>query len=179
MTTVALTPTALSLAQVLNVFELLIETYPHYIHRARDAVEDIGMRLVRKHEPIRDALEIGVLDNVLGWLENEIARISKPTPSSYASADLFVLLNRSCGLHTTSIFSSPKLCFLPMAVLTGVLATPLDLQLNPSTRSNPPCRKSHPSAHPEHFSPRLNLFTCSCPRWSGKVEPNTHPSAEH
>ncbi|KAF8553713.1 ARM repeat-containing protein [Imleria badia] len=139
-----LTNQDLSLSQVLDVFKLLTETYPRYIDTpSRDAVEDIGMRLVRKDESIRDTPKLGVLDNVLGWLANEVARISKPTPSSYAAADLFVLSNWSCGLYTTCISASPDFVASDAwRVLTGILATLLDIQLNPSTRSKPTMQKS-------------------------------------
>ena len=40
------------------------------------------MRLVKKDESVHDTPKLGVLDNVLGWLANEVARISKPTPRS-------------------------------------------------------------------------------------------------
>ncbi|KAF8131842.1 armadillo-type protein [Boletus edulis] len=134
----------LSLSQVLDVFKLLTETYPRYIDTpSRDAVEHIGMRLVQKDESIRDASKLGVLDNVLGWLANEATRISKPTPSSYAAADLFVLLNWSCGLYTTCTSANPDVVSSDAwRVLTGILATLLDLLLNPSIRSKPTMQKS-------------------------------------
>ncbi|KAF8434348.1 armadillo-type protein [Boletus edulis BED1] len=134
----------LSLSQVLDVFKLLTETYPRYIDTpSRDAVEHIGMRLVQKDESIRDASKLGVLDNVLGWLANEATHISKPTPSSYAAADLFVLLNWSCGLYTTCLSANPDVVSSDAwRVLTGILATLLDLLLNPSIRSKPTMQKS-------------------------------------
>ncbi|KAH0828924.1 armadillo-type protein [Lanmaoa asiatica] len=130
--------------RVLDVFELLTATYPRYIDTpSRDAAEQIGMRLVQKDESIRNAPKLGVLDHVLGWLANEVAHISKPAPSSYAAADIFVLLNWSCGLYTTCVSDSPDFSSSDAwRVLTGVLATLLDLQLNPSTRSKHTMQKS-------------------------------------
>lgn len=153
----------LTLSQVLDVFKLLTETYPRYIDTtSRDAVEEIGMRLVQKDESIRDAPKLGVLDHVLGWLANQVAHISKPAPrsapsslsivprllsfffsSSYAAADLFVLLNWSCGLYTTCLAASPDFVSSDgWRALTGIFATLLDLQLAPSTRSKPTMQKS-------------------------------------
>ena len=156
-------PPDLSLPQILDVFRLLTETYPRYIDTpSRDAVQDIGMLLVRRDESIRDASKLGVVDNVLGWLANEVAHLSKPIPrsaplasshpshpltssSSYAAADLFVLLSWSCGLYTTCLSASPDFASSDAwRVLTGILATLLDLQLNPSIHSKPTMQKSAP-----------------------------------
>ena len=116
------------------------------------------MLLVRRDESIRDAPKLGVVDNVLGWLANEVAHLSKPIPrsapsshsshpltssSSYAAADLFVLLSWSCGLYTTCLSASPDFASSDAwRVLTGILATLLDLQLNPSTHSKSTMQKS-------------------------------------
>lgn len=76
----------LSLTQILDIFQLLTETYPRYIDTpSRDAVQQLAMRLVQKDEAIRDTPKLGVLDHVLGWLENEVAHISKPSPRSALS----------------------------------------------------------------------------------------------
>jgi hypothetical protein len=149
-------PPDLALTQILDVFALLTETYPRYIDTpSRDAVQHIGMLLVHRDESIRDTPKLGVLDNVLGWLAHEVAHLSRsalrlslvPRPltasSSYAAADLFVLLSWACGLYTTSLAASPDLASSDAwRVLTGVLATLLDLQLNPSTQSKPTMQKS-------------------------------------
>ena len=120
------------------------------------------MRLVQKDESIRDAQKLGVLDNVLGWLANEVAHISKPIPrsapsphhwgptfinlyrsSSYAAADIFVLLSWSCGLYTTCLSASQDFVSTDSwPVLSGILATLLDIQLSPSTRSKPTMQNS-------------------------------------
>lgn len=63
--------------------------------------------------------------------------------SSYAAADIFVLLSWSCGLYTTCLSASPDFVSSDAwRVLTGVFATLLDLQLSPSTRSKPTMQKS-------------------------------------
>ncbi|KAF8553457.1 hypothetical protein OG21DRAFT_1485424 [Imleria badia] len=147
---------------VLDVFKLRTETYPQYINTpSRDAVEDIGMRLVKDDESIRDAPKLGVLDNVLGRLTNEAAYISKPTLRSTPSLHpLWNALDPSQvpTPQQTSLFSSlelvlpslhhlplrfPRVCFLRrMAVLTGILATLVGLQFNPYTRLKPTTQKS-------------------------------------
>ncbi|KAG9312352.1 hypothetical protein JVU11DRAFT_7672 [Chiua virens] len=126
---------------ILDVFKLLTQTYPRYIDTpSRDAVEKIGMRLVLVDQ---SAPKLGILDHVLGWLANEVAHMSKPSPSSYAAADIFVLLSWSCGLYTTCLSASPDFVSSnSWRVLTGTFASLLDLQLNPSTRSKHTLQKS-------------------------------------
>ncbi|KIJ63493.1 hypothetical protein HYDPIDRAFT_175892 [Hydnomerulius pinastri MD-312] len=135
----------LNLSQTMDVFELLTQTYPRYVDTAsRDAVEAIGMRLIEKDELLEGRTKLGILEQVLGWLANETARISKRgSPSSYAPADIFVLLNWSCGLYTTCLKSSANFVSSESwSVLIGILAELLDLQLNRSTRMKPTMQKS-------------------------------------
>lgn len=64
-------------------------------------------------------------------------------PSSYAAADLFVLLSWSCNLYTTCTSLSPQFVSSDSwPVLTAILATLLDLLLSPSTRSKPTIQNS-------------------------------------
>ncbi|KIJ11894.1 hypothetical protein PAXINDRAFT_157123 [Paxillus involutus ATCC 200175] len=82
----------LTLSQIMDVFKILTHTYPRYVDTAsRDAVEAIGMRLIEKDESSTGSPQLGVLEQVLGWLANEVSHISKrgsrssQTPLAYIS----------------------------------------------------------------------------------------------
>ena len=68
----------------MDVFKLLTLTYPRYSDgRSRDAVEAVGMELVRRDE-LRgtpegavDENKLGVTEQILGWLSNEVSRLAK------------------------------------------------------------------------------------------------------
>jgi hypothetical protein len=74
----------MTLSQILDIFKLLTQTYPRYVDPAsRDAVEVVGMELVRRDE-LRgtadgptDEIKLGVSEQILGWLANEVGRISR------------------------------------------------------------------------------------------------------
>ncbi|KAH7929550.1 ARM repeat-containing protein [Leucogyrophana mollusca] len=135
----------LSLSQTMDVFKLITQTYPLYVDTiSRDAIEAVGTELVKKDEAAEPENKLGVTEQVLGWLANEVGRISKRgTPSSYAPGDIFVLLSWSCGLYTTCLQTSPEFSLSESwRVIVGVLATLLDLQLNQSSRTKPTMRKS-------------------------------------
>jgi hypothetical protein len=78
----------LTLSQILDVFRLLTLTYPRYSDStSQDAVEAVGMELVRRDE-LRgtpegavDETKLGVTEQILGWLSNEVARFSRHTSS--------------------------------------------------------------------------------------------------
>jgi hypothetical protein len=80
--------TDLTLSQILDVFKLLTLTYPRYSDGAsRDAVEAVGMELVRRDE-LRGSLEgaqdenkLGVTEQILGWLSNEVSHFAKHASS--------------------------------------------------------------------------------------------------
>jgi hypothetical protein len=62
----------------MDVFKLLMQTYPRYVDGAsRDAVEEVGMTLVEKDETTDDGQKLGVTEQVLGWLANEVSHIAK------------------------------------------------------------------------------------------------------
>jgi hypothetical protein len=64
----------LSLSQVLDVFGLLMETYPRYVDLAsREAVEEVGKELVRR-DMTREKKQ-GVTERILGRIGNEVGRI--------------------------------------------------------------------------------------------------------
>ncbi|KAG2360727.1 ARM repeat-containing protein [Suillus spraguei] len=135
----------LSLRQIMDVFKLLTQTYPRYVDGAsRDAVEEVGMTLIEKDETADAGQKLGVTEQVLGWLANEVSHIAKRgSPSTYAPADIFVLLSWACGLYATCLRSSPGFTdSLPWKVLVETFATLLDLQLNHSTRTKPTMQKS-------------------------------------
>ncbi|KAF5363220.1 hypothetical protein D9758_008404 [Tetrapyrgos nigripes] len=101
----------LNLSQVLDIFKLLTFTYPRYADGpSREAVENVGMELVRRDE-LRgtekgaiDEQKMGVTEQILGWLSNEVSRLAKRnSASSYAPSDLYVLLSWSCGLYTVCL----------------------------------------------------------------------------
>ncbi|KAG8220543.1 hypothetical protein J3R82DRAFT_3261 [Butyriboletus roseoflavus] len=118
----------LTLQQVLDVFKLITETYPRYIDTpSRDAVEQIGMRLVQKDESIRDAPKLGVLDNVLGWLAHQAAHVSKsrsapsshPSPSMHSNSPKVLRRSRYICPFELVLWSLhhlsprfPRLCFI-------------------------------------------------------------------
>lgn len=74
----------LSLSQILDLFKLLTLTYPRYSDSgSRDAVEAVGMELVRRDElrgtkeGAQDEVRLGVAEQILGWLSNEVGRLTK------------------------------------------------------------------------------------------------------
>jgi hypothetical protein len=71
----------MNLSQTLDIFKLLTQTYPRYVDAAsREAVEAVGMELVKRDE-LRggnpEENKLGVTEQILGWLANEVGRISK------------------------------------------------------------------------------------------------------
>lgn len=74
----------MSLSQTMDVFGLLTLTYPRYSDSpSREAVEAVGMELVRRDE-LRgtpegpaDEPKLGVAEQVLGWLSIEVSRLAK------------------------------------------------------------------------------------------------------
>ena len=82
----------LSLSQILDVFKLLTFTIPRYTDSgSRDAVEAVGMELVRKDEirgtepASKDEYKLGVTEQILGWLSNEVGTLSKGSNAEYVS----------------------------------------------------------------------------------------------
>ena len=74
----------LSLSQIMDVFKLLTSTYPRYVDaESREAVEAVGMALVRRDElrgtpqGEQDESKFGVVEQVLGWMAQEVGRIQK------------------------------------------------------------------------------------------------------
>lgn len=74
----------LSLSQTLDIFKLLTQTYSRYVDASsREIVEEVGVELVRRDE-LRgtpggepDESKLGVTEQILGWLTNEVGRISQ------------------------------------------------------------------------------------------------------
>lgn len=74
----------MNLSQTLDIFKLLTQTYPRYVDTAsREAVEAVGMELIKRDE-LRgtpegevDENKLGVTEQILGWLANEVGQISK------------------------------------------------------------------------------------------------------
>ncbi|KAK0212097.1 armadillo-type protein [Desarmillaria ectypa] len=104
----------LSLSQNLDIFKLLTLTYPRYADStSKDAVETVGMEIVRRDE-LRGTTDsgeqkLGVTEQVLGWLSHEVARYSKLSSSSAcAPSDLFTLLSWCCGIYTICIQHNPE-----------------------------------------------------------------------
>ncbi|KAG6915850.1 hypothetical protein DXG01_009609 [Tephrocybe rancida] len=133
----------LDLSQIMDIFRLLTLTYPRYPDNAsRDAVEAVGMELIRRDElrglpdGTSDEVKLGVTEQILGWLSNEVSRLVKRgSPSSYASSDMFVLLSWSCGIYTICVNASPEFSSTNVwRVLVGSMATLLDM-LNASTQA--------------------------------------------
>ena len=68
----------------MDVFKLLTSTYPRYVDsESREAVEEVGILLVRRDElrgtPRGETEEskVGVTEQVLGWMSQEVGRIAK------------------------------------------------------------------------------------------------------
>ena len=156
----------LSLSQILDVFKLLTLTYPRYSDSgSQDAVEAVGIELVRRDElrstdaGDKNQVKLGVAEQILGWLSNEVGklvkngnsecvvhlsrslRVSQPISSSYAPSDLFVLLSWSCGLYAVCIKHDPhftssnswKGLITSMAILLDIIAE--------STKAKPALKK--------------------------------------
>ncbi|EGO00628.1 hypothetical protein SERLA73DRAFT_71629 [Serpula lacrymans var. lacrymans S7.3] len=141
----------LSLSQTMDIFKLLTQTYPRYVDAAsREAVEAIGMDIIKRDElrgdphTSPDECKMGVAEQVLGWLSNEVGRMSKRgSPSSYAPADIFVLLSWTCGLYTTCLQSNPDFTHIgTWRVLVAIMAALVDMLMNKSTRTKPTMQKS-------------------------------------
>ncbi|KAI8978208.1 ARM repeat-containing protein [Trametes punicea] len=139
----------LSLSQVMDMFKLLTSTYPRYVDsESREAVEEVGIALVRRDElrgtPQGESNEtkLGVTEQVLGWMSHEVGQISKRS-SSHAAADMFVLLSWSCGLYVACLDSNPD---FPKSrswqALLGVMASLIDMLLDPATRAKKSLQKS-------------------------------------
>ncbi|KDR69874.1 hypothetical protein GALMADRAFT_913484 [Galerina marginata CBS 339.88] len=139
----------LTLSQILDVFKLLTLTYPRYSDASsRDAIEAVGIELVRRDElrgtdeGAKDELRLGVAEQLLGWLSNEVGRLSKKGNSdSYAPSDLFVLLSWSCGLYTTCVKYNPQFTTSnSWRALVGSMAVLLDM-LTESSMAKPSLKK--------------------------------------
>ncbi|RPD57344.1 ARM repeat-containing protein [Lentinus tigrinus ALCF2SS1-7] len=139
----------LSLSQIMDVFKLLTSTYPRYVDaESREAVEEVGVAMVRRDElrgtPQGEPNEskFGVAEQVLGWMSHEVGRIHKRS-SSHAAADMFVLLNWCCGLYVACLECNPDFpqsrCW---TALLGIMASLVDMILDPSTRSKKSLQKS-------------------------------------
>ncbi|EIN06629.1 ARM repeat-containing protein [Punctularia strigosozonata HHB-11173 SS5] len=140
----------LSLSQTLDVFKLLTQTYPRYVDsQSRDAVEAVGMELVRRDEArgvSSDPSEtkFGVTEQIVGWLSNEVSRVIK-RGSSYAATDRFVLLSWTCGVYTVCLQTNPdfpSVSSQPWNALLGVLAILIESILDPTGSTKPSIRQS-------------------------------------
>ena len=81
-------PRDLDLAQTLDLFGLLTQTISRYTDSAsQDAVEAIGMELVKKDElrGMSHDRKLGVTELIIGWLVNEVGRIYKPGLSRFGN----------------------------------------------------------------------------------------------
>lgn len=80
----------------MDVFKLMTITYPRFDDvKSREAMEEVGMELVRRDE-VRgtdagppDETKLGVTEQILGWLSNEVVGLSKRA-SSYAISPLLL-----------------------------------------------------------------------------------------
>lgn len=74
----------------MDIFRLLTLTYPRYSDSpSREAVEEVGMVLVKRDE-LRgtedgppDELKMGVAEQVVGWISNEVSHFAKRGSSRY------------------------------------------------------------------------------------------------
>lgn len=106
----------LNLSQTLDVFKLLTLNYPRYPDSmSRDAVEAVGMELIKRDE-LRGSqgdesseVKLGVVEQILGWLSNEVARLSKGSPRSVM---VFVPVNMFSNLCIGLLVHMPLQIFL-------------------------------------------------------------------
>ncbi|GLB43526.1 putative ARM repeat-containing protein [Lyophyllum shimeji] len=135
----------LDLTRIMDIFKLLTYTYPRYVDAAsRDAVEMVFIELIRRDEMrgvpdgIPGEVKLGVSEEMLGWLSNEVVRLAKRgTPSSYAPSDLFVLLSWSCVIYTVCLQAGPDFSATnAWRLLVGSMAMLLDM-LSASTKARP------------------------------------------
>ncbi|TFK50812.1 ARM repeat-containing protein [Heliocybe sulcata] len=141
----------LSLSQTLDVFQLLTLTYPRYVDQSsREAVEAVGMEIVRRDE-LRgtpegkpDESKLGVTEQILGWLANEVGGIHKRgATGALAASNMYVLLSWSCGLYSVCLESNPN--FVPSQsweVLVRAMAMLTDMVLHPGIRGKPALQRS-------------------------------------
>jgi hypothetical protein len=160
----------ITLAQSLDVFNLLTQTYPRYVDSgSRDAVEQTLVELL-KQDALRvglpaslDGSQRGVFHHVVAWLANQVGAVRRGLSrsifdlllarihadphslccSSYASADIFVLLSWSCTLYRVGVEGNPLLLTTRSChPLLESWATLLDLILQVSSRSKTSLKKS-------------------------------------
>jgi hypothetical protein len=82
----------LTLSQILDIFKLLTLTYPRYADSgSQSAVEEVGMELVRRdelrgtEEGAKDEVRLGVAEQIIGWLSNEIGKLAKRGNAEYVA----------------------------------------------------------------------------------------------
>ncbi|KAI0764358.1 ARM repeat-containing protein [Trametes elegans] len=139
----------LSLSQIMDIFKLLTSTYPRYVDsESREAVEEVGISLVRRDElrgtPRGETEEskLGVTEQVLGWMSQEVGRIAKRS-SSHAAADMFVLLSWCCGLYGVCLDCNPDFTkSRTWQALVGIMASLVESLLDPATRAKKSLQKS-------------------------------------
>ncbi|CAL1711997.1 unnamed protein product [Somion occarium] len=131
----------LSLSQMLDIFKLVTQTYTRYMDTSsREAVEDVGIELVRQDEQREQPL--GITEQILGWLVNEVSQFAK-RPGGFAASDMFVLLSWSCGLYAVCLKTNANFTSTPTwRALIGVMAILVDLLLDKSSHAKPSVRKS-------------------------------------
>lgn len=65
----------------MDIFKLLTQTYPRYVDApSREAVEAVGMELVRRDESQGTAdgeVKLGVAEQVIGWMSNEVGHLAQ------------------------------------------------------------------------------------------------------
>ncbi|KAI0800349.1 ARM repeat-containing protein [Fomes fomentarius] len=138
----------LSLSQVMDIFKLLTSTYPRYVDaESREAVESVGVALVRRDElrgtpQGEPGSKLGVTEQVLGWMSQEVGRIQKRS-SAHAAADMFVLLSWCCGLYVACLQCNPDFVkSRSWSALLGITTTLLELLLDPASRAKKSIQKS-------------------------------------
>ena len=153
------------------------------------------MRLVRKDESIRDAPKLGVLENVLGWLANEVAPMSKPMPRCVhrrihrrpSIEQLQVPMPQQISLSSSTgpVGSTPPVSPPPQTLLPpthGACSPPSSLPSLiscsiPPRDQNPRCKRARSCAHAGHSDPPHNTFIASCPHSSLRPSRVKHHSS--
>lgn len=93
----------LTLSEIMDVFKLLTLIYSRYSDSgSRDAVEAVGIELVRRDE-VRGRTEgeakFGVTEQILGWLSNEVGELSKKSNVEYVIPFISMLRIHECYSH--------------------------------------------------------------------------------
>ena len=128
----------LTLTQTLEVFQLLTLTYSRYVDApSREAVEAVGIELVRRDElrgtpeGEQDAERMGVTEQIVGWLAQEVDRMAKRprcvVQAIYADRKFMSCVVAHIRLQTCLSCSAGALAYTLYALSTTLISPHLSL----------------------------------------------------